>query len=369
MFIAIILSVVALLSVLLYIRLRHVLTLFSIDLSSLPKESLDTLPAVSLCIPARDEVHAMTTCLENALSSNYPKLEIIVLDDGSRDNTGHLIKSFAHSGVRFVEGSPLPDGWLGKNHALEGLLKESSGTYILFVDVDTQFSPDSISQMMTYMMRTKSSMLSVMPYRSKNDRISALFATLRHFWNIIGHTKVHPAVASNAWMVKRSDLEESFESFATIAQDVRPERTIAEKLKATGRYRFIVSSPSLGISYEKKLSSQYETSLRIYYPEFGLVGILLRVAGLAVFLAPFMIFSYGLITREFVDNAISFCIAIMVTSAYMHYLKRINAKINMLTYLILPLVMIREIGLLFASVLLYKIGRVTWKGRPVASKR
>ena len=64
----------------------------------------------------------MNDCLERVVASTYPKLEIIVLDDHSQDNTSALIKSFAHKGVRFVEGTKLPEGWLGKNHALQLLL-------------------------------------------------------------------------------------------------------------------------------------------------------------------------------------------------------------------------------------------------------
>src|ERR1700759_1043342 len=88
---------------------------------------LKDLPSVSVCIPARNETHAMSQCLERVIASTYPKLEVIVLDDSSVDDTSVLIKAYAHAGVRFVEGSRLPKGWLGKNHALQGLLHEASG--------------------------------------------------------------------------------------------------------------------------------------------------------------------------------------------------------------------------------------------------
>ena len=78
------------------------------------------LPSVTVCIPARNEQHALTDCLQRVLSSTYQKLEIIVLDDVSGDDTSALIKSFASEGVRFVRGSQLAEGWLGKNHALQG---------------------------------------------------------------------------------------------------------------------------------------------------------------------------------------------------------------------------------------------------------
>src|SRR5665648_287743 len=102
------------------------------------------LPTVSVCVPARNETHAMTRCLEAVLASDYEKLEVIVLDDSSVDDTSVLIKSFAHEGVRFVSGETLPTGWLGKNHALHGLQNEASGSILLFIDVDTHISPTTI---------------------------------------------------------------------------------------------------------------------------------------------------------------------------------------------------------------------------------
>ena len=86
-----------------------------------PKVESTALPSVTVCIPARNEDHALTDCLHKVLASDYEKLEIIVVDDNSVDNTSVLIKSFAHAGVRFVAGSELPEGWLGKNHSLQML--------------------------------------------------------------------------------------------------------------------------------------------------------------------------------------------------------------------------------------------------------
>ena len=68
------------------------------------------VPSVSVCIPARNETHAMAECLERVLASDYPKLEILVFDDNSADDTSTIIRSFAQEGVRFVAGTELPEG-------------------------------------------------------------------------------------------------------------------------------------------------------------------------------------------------------------------------------------------------------------------
>src|SRR5690606_9393006 len=169
-------------------RLARAYRQFTVKMNLTSATLLADLPSVSVCIPARNETHAMTECLERVIASNYPKIEIIVLDDSSVDDTSVLIKSFAHSGVRFVEGSPLPDGWLGKNHALEGLLKEASGRYVFFMDVDTKISPFTISQLVAYAASEDATMVSVLPRRNDGWRMSVIWTTLRYFWEIIFHT-------------------------------------------------------------------------------------------------------------------------------------------------------------------------------------
>ncbi|OGL21937.1 hypothetical protein A2707_01110 [Candidatus Saccharibacteria bacterium RIFCSPHIGHO2_01_FULL_45_15] len=370
MIIYVLLAAATVLTIVIWARLRTAFRLF--HLPQMPPDTSakeDSLPSVSLCIPARDETHAMTNCLEEALLSRYPKLEIIVLDDGSRDNTSNLIKSFAHSGVRFVEGSKLPHGWLGKNHALEGLLREASGTYILFADVDTRLSQNSISQMVEYVQANDVDMLSVLPLRHKANRASALLATLRHFWNIVGHTVSSPAVASNAWMIKRSIMTETFNGFRNVAMDVRPEKAIARKVGKDGRYRFVISTPQLGVWYEKKLSSQFETAQRIYYPDFGLSGVVLRIVGLLCMLSPYVLVVVTLAQLAIIPAFLSVIIVILISLLNNWYLGVLRTNTSWMAAVILPYILVREMYLLAASVYVYKRGVIVWKGRPVRLDR
>jgi glycosyltransferase involved in cell wall biosynthesis len=323
------------------------------------------LPSVSLCIPARNEVHAMTDCLESALRSSYPKLEIIVLDDGSRDDTLNLIKSFAHAGVRFVEGTPLPEGWLGKNHALEGLAHEASGSLLLFADVDTRFTPDSIEQLVAYMMHESADMVSVLPTRYDGMRPSAIFATMRHFWNLLGHNAKHPAVASSAWMIKRSLLVDTLNGFNNVASAVRPEKSIAATVAQTGAYRFVISTAQLGVSYEKRLSSQFETAVRIYYPDFGFSGILVRLAGLLLCFTPYVLFVSSLLAGDYVNMVISIICIVILSTVNAWYLSVLRSNNYGIASLCLPYILIREMYLLMLSFDTYKRKAVTWKGRSV----
>lgn len=357
-----------------WLKLRSVFSNSRLPVSSIITTDEEKLPTVSLCIPARNEVHAMVDCLESALRSNYPKLEIIVLDDGSRDDTVNLIKSFAHAGVRFIEGTAPPEGWLGKNNALNTLAEQASGSLLLFADVDTRFSTQSIERLVTYATEQSADMVSVLPIRHNPARLSSVLATFRHFWNLLAYSKEHPSVASNAWIIKRSLLIDELGGFKNTAQDVRPEKVIAQQIVQLGKtYKFIISNANLGVSYEKKLSSQYETAVRIYYPDFGLKGILIRVAGLGVGLLPYLVLVAGILSQDIV-LIVGAAAAIIVWSGvnawYLAQLRSFKWSSYGLVSIVLPYSMLREIHLLMASFIQYKRNRIVWKGRPVAvSKR
>ena len=124
---------------------------YKLSQSELEKISrLEDTPTVSLCIPARNETHALADCLSSAVASDYPKLEIIVLDDCSQDKTSQIIRSFAHDGVRFISGEVPSDGWLGKNNAYQALATQAKGEYLVFMSVDTRVEKKSISQLISY---------------------------------------------------------------------------------------------------------------------------------------------------------------------------------------------------------------------------
>lgn len=336
-----------------------------------PVRSIQELPTVSVCIPARNETHAMTRCLESIIASTYPKLEIIVLDDSSSDNTSFLIKSFAHAGVRFVEGSALPDGWLGKNHALQGLMQEASGQYILYVDVDTHLEPETISQLVVYAAQEQADMISVLPQRADELRFSVLLSTLRYYWELLFHTQKSPATASAAWMIRRSVLREELSGFLLHRLDVQPENRLAATLYKDDRYRFLLSTRLLGVNYEKKLSSQYETSIRLLYPRFG--GRPLFAAGslimLLVLWSPigFIISGAWLGWMELQIIAVwQLALHMGLYGLFAAQTRRYYWWANMLLW---PVVITQEIVLFALSLVRYATGTVTWKGRLVQSAK
>jgi len=328
---------------------------------------IESLPSVTVCIPARNENHAMTDSLERVIASNYPKLEIIVLDDMSGDDTSSLIKAFAHDGVRFVEGSRLPIGWLGKNHALQALLKEASGTYVLFMDVDTRLAPDSIEQLVSYAMQEQAAMISVLPRREDGPRASVLFSTLRYFWEIMFHRKSAPATASNAWMIHRKTLIDEFNGFESFKDAIQPEARLSAALMATGKYRFLIGTEMLGVSYEKKWRSQLSTSVRLLFPLLGakIENVIIAALDLCIAAVPIFVVLAGPIVGWSIHQLIAGLIYLLFAGLYAMYLKKIWLRGWVAGALLWPLITIQEAVLAIMSAIRYKQNVVTWKGRLV----
>lgn len=328
----------------------------------------DSWPTVSVCIAARNEMHALAHCLEAVLASDYPKLEILVLDDSSEDNTPLIIKSFAQAGVRFIAGSPIPDGWLGKNHAYQTLLAESSGEIVLYIDVDTNLSVHSIHHLVNMLRSADVDMISVLPRRNDGHRTSSLLGTLRYYIELVVGTYSKPPAASAVWMVRRSRIEATNFTFSQYALSVRPERHLARQLVPLGKYKYVIGSSLLGVGYEKQLHSQYETALRLYFPIVGrsVVGWLIATLLLILLVVPFIVVlsPFALTTSSI--WALLVCVVIYLAMAL--FSKAAYGKnVWMLRMLLTPLLLIQELLLMQVSFIQYARGKVTWKGRLVTA--
>jgi chlorobactene glucosyltransferase len=118
-------------------------------LTDVPGEPPAVAPRVSIVLPARNEAAHIEACLASLRSSNWPNLEIIVVDDHSTDDTGALARA-ASTGdprVRVVEAPSLPEGWFGKQWACQSGAAHATGELLLFTDADTRHSPDLVTRL------------------------------------------------------------------------------------------------------------------------------------------------------------------------------------------------------------------------------
>ena len=104
-------------------------------------------PLVSVIIAAYNERPVIERTIRSVLASEYPHLEVIVVDDGSKDGTGDEVEEhFAHDPrvrlMRQVNG--------GKATALNHALQVTTGDIFVGFDADTQVAYDAISLMVRH---------------------------------------------------------------------------------------------------------------------------------------------------------------------------------------------------------------------------
>jgi chlorobactene glucosyltransferase len=101
-------------------------------------------PSLRVVVPARDEAAHIGDCVRRILASEYPALELVVVDDHSSDGTAALAREAAAGDPRLtlVEPPPLPRGWLGKQWACAHGAAGAAADFLLFTDADVRHAPD-----------------------------------------------------------------------------------------------------------------------------------------------------------------------------------------------------------------------------------
>lgn len=102
---------------------------------------------LSVVIPARNEAHNIGDCVRSVLTSDYPRLQVVVVDDHSTDGTGDIVRAIAAEDprVQVVNAPDLPDGWFGKQWACFFGARAATGELLCFIDADTRHGPKLLS--------------------------------------------------------------------------------------------------------------------------------------------------------------------------------------------------------------------------------
>jgi len=110
-------------------------------------------PRVSVIVPACNEEKTIAAGLASLLAQDYGNLEILVINDRSTDSTGQVVRALQErgAGLRLIEIDELPDGWLGKNHALQTGAELAQGDFLLFTDADVILEPSTIGRAIAHM--------------------------------------------------------------------------------------------------------------------------------------------------------------------------------------------------------------------------
>ena len=104
---------------------------------------LDNPPLVSIIVPARNEGDCIEHCVRSLLAQDYPRFEVLAVNDASQDDTGLILDRLAVTDRRLtvIHSALLPPGWMGKAHAIMQGYRVARGDWLVFTDADTEHAP------------------------------------------------------------------------------------------------------------------------------------------------------------------------------------------------------------------------------------
>ena len=133
--------------------------------------------------------------MRSLLGLRHPALEIIAIDDRSTDGTGAILDRLAREDprLRVIHVASLPEGWLGKNHALWLGAGQANGRWLLFTDADVVLERDAVTRALGYAEREAFDHLTLLPEMIVPGFWLQAFVTAFSVWGM---------VASRPWAVR-----------------------------------------------------------------------------------------------------------------------------------------------------------------------
>lgn len=104
---------------------------------------------VSVVIPTYNRADIIRDALESVLAQSYQDFEILVVDDGSSDNTCEVVASLGSSKIRFIRS----ERNFGCSAAYNRGIKEATGNLIAFLDSDDIWEPEYLEREVDFLSR------------------------------------------------------------------------------------------------------------------------------------------------------------------------------------------------------------------------
>lgn len=112
--------------------------------SSTPSERWSMSPAVSVIIPSYNRAHMLGTAINSVLAQVFQDWELIVVDDGSTDNTEEVVHAFGDERIRYIRQGRNSGASAARNRCLA----VSRGRYVAFLDSDDEWFPEKLTRQM-----------------------------------------------------------------------------------------------------------------------------------------------------------------------------------------------------------------------------
>jgi glycosyltransferase involved in cell wall biosynthesis len=263
-------------------------------------------PRVSILFAARDEEEKLPAALATLASLDYPRLEIVAVDDRSEDATGCILDEFAtaHRRFRAVHVRELPARWLGKPHALQKAYEAASGEWLLFTDADVRFQPDALRRAVAMVRARKLSHLTLLT----DVEMSSFWETvLLTFFGMAFHLGNNPGSVANpnsrayvgvgAFQLMSRKAYEASGTHRRLAMEVVDDMKLAKMVKEAGfRSEVGIAQDAVVVRWHAGLGNLIRGTTKNFFAAFGyrLWFAVIGVAGMfATNVLPFAGLAFG----------------------------------------------------------------------------
>jgi glycosyltransferase involved in cell wall biosynthesis len=208
---------------------------------------------VCAIIPARNEESVIATCIKS-LALQPEISEIVVVDDQSNDETARVVSSLIGKcpRLRLLQTAELPDGWVGKNHALWTGVQQAKGQWLLFTDADAEHHPGSVARALQITQEHGAALVSFSPEQVTENwyekaLIPYVYLRLARFfpYDAVNDPKSKTAAANGQFLMIRRDVYDAIGGHAAVAGEVLEDVAIAMRVKAAGHRIWFESGKGL----------------------------------------------------------------------------------------------------------------------------
>jgi glycosyltransferase involved in cell wall biosynthesis len=327
---------------------------------------------VSAIIPARNEESVIATCIES-LACQQEISEIVVVDDQSTDGTARVVRNLTgkYPHLRLLQTGGLPDGWVGKNHALWTGVQQAKGEWLLFTDADAEHEPGSAACALQIAQEREAALVSFSPEQVTEEwyekaLVPYVYLRLAKFfsYDAVNDPKSKAAAANGQFLMIRRDVYNAIGGHASVAGEVLEDVAVAMRVKTAGHRIWFGSGKGIvGVHMYRSFDAMWQGwKKNLYRLIGGTPWALIRELESNLPWIPFLLIVLGLKYPFLIFLGVLLFIARQ--TSYGLDLARNQYPFSLIFYYV-PAVAL-YVTVLWASYRSHVKGRIVWKGREYA---
>ena len=213
--------------------------------------------SITVIVPACNEQQAIAACLQSLVDQDWPNLRIIAVDDRSADQTGAIMDALGSKypdRLSVLHVTSLPEGWLGKTHAMALAAHQAQALYqprwLLFTDGDVLFHPECLRRSLALAESEQADHFVTAPtaiVRTAGEAMVMAFLQVIGLWGArlwrVADPSARDAVGIGAFNLLRTSAYKQLGGFDRLRLQILEDLALARLVKDSGLRQRIALAP------------------------------------------------------------------------------------------------------------------------------